>query len=44
MDRDLRVAKGKGLLNDSEFWWLTRQVTLLGSWWQCRALNIRGLW
>jgi hypothetical protein len=30
MDRDLRVAKGKGLLNDSEFWWLTRQVTLLG--------------
>ncbi|WP_422776979.1 dermonecrotic toxin domain-containing protein [Pseudomonas mediterranea] len=30
IDRDLRVAKGKGLLNDSEFWWLTRQVTLLG--------------
>jgi len=29
MDRDLRVAKGKGLLNDSAFWWLTRQVTLL---------------
>lgn len=30
MDRDLRVARGKSLLTDHEFWSLTRQVTLLG--------------
>ncbi|MBT2339275.1 MULTISPECIES: dermonecrotic toxin domain-containing protein [Pseudomonas] len=30
MDRDLRVALGKSQLNADEFWWLTRQVTLLG--------------
>jgi len=29
MDRDLRVATGKSQLSASEFWWLTRQVTLL---------------
>ena len=30
MDRDLRVATGKSQLSANEFWWLTRQVTLLG--------------
>ncbi|WLH13398.1 type III effector 1 [Pseudomonas hefeiensis] len=29
MDRDLRVAHGKSMLNTDEFQWLTRQVTLL---------------
>lgn len=29
MDRDLRIATGKSLLNAREFWWLTRQITLL---------------
>ncbi|TWC23982.1 hypothetical protein FBY06_10249 [Pseudomonas sp. SJZ085] len=29
MDRDLRVAMGQLQLSASEFWWLTRQVTLL---------------
>ncbi|WVV48358.1 DUF6543 domain-containing protein [Pseudomonas sp. NA13] len=29
MDRDLRVAHGKSILNTDEFQWLTRQVTLL---------------
>lgn len=29
MDRDLRVATGKSQLSANEFWWLTRQVTLL---------------
>lgn len=29
MDRDLRVAAGKSQLSAFEFWWLTRQVTLL---------------
>ncbi|WGO94081.1 type III effector 1 [Pseudomonas viciae] len=29
MDRDLRVATGKSLVNAREFWWLTRQITLL---------------
>ncbi|WP_053214705.1 dermonecrotic toxin domain-containing protein [Pseudomonas sp. Q12-87] len=29
MDRDLRVAAGKSQLSADEFWWLTRQVTLL---------------
>ncbi|SFW80826.1 hypothetical protein SAMN03159376_04025 [Pseudomonas sp. NFACC09-4] len=29
MDRDLRVATGKSQLSADEFWWLTRQVTLL---------------
>ncbi|BBP61693.1 type III effector 1 [Pseudomonas sp. St316] len=29
MDRDLRVAMGQFQLSATEFWWLTRQVTLL---------------
>ncbi|WP_053155485.1 dermonecrotic toxin domain-containing protein [Pseudomonas sp. Pf153] len=29
MDRDLRLAAGKSQINADEFWWLTRQVTLL---------------
>ncbi|MDP9785491.1 dermonecrotic toxin domain-containing protein [Pseudomonas fluorescens] len=29
MDRDLRVAAGKSLVSAGEFWWLTRQITLL---------------
>ncbi|QKS83150.1 dermonecrotic toxin domain-containing protein [Pseudomonas bijieensis] len=29
MDRDLRVATGQFQLSANEFWWLTRQVTLL---------------
>ena len=29
MDRDLRIAAGRSQLNADEFWWLTRQVTLL---------------
>ncbi|WP_260958791.1 dermonecrotic toxin domain-containing protein [Pseudomonas citri] len=29
MDRDLRVATGQSRLSANEFWWLTRQVTLL---------------
>ncbi|MGN8345170.1 type III effector 1 [Pseudomonas sp. SMV71] len=30
MDRDLRIAKARSQVDDQAFWWLTRQVSLLG--------------
>ncbi|MCJ8205945.1 type III effector 1 [Pseudomonas sp. RGM2987] len=42
MDRDLRVARARSQVDDPAFWWLTRQVTLLGDALPDDSLSARG--